>query len=84
MLSPLYMAEISPPEVRGSLIALEQFAIVLGVVCGFWIGFFTRSGQSFYPLSKYLFQCTDWLSTTKKFQDLLLGASLWEFKYFWG
>ncbi|KAJ7627178.1 MFS monosaccharide transporter [Roridomyces roridus] len=42
MLSPLYIAEISPPEVRGSLIALEQFSIVLGVVVGFWIGFFTR------------------------------------------
>ncbi|KAJ7454529.1 general substrate transporter [Mycena galericulata] len=43
MLSPLYIAEISPPEVRGSLIALEQFSIVLGVVFGFWIGFFTRN-----------------------------------------
>ncbi|KAF8885991.1 hypothetical protein BD779DRAFT_1441980 [Infundibulicybe gibba] len=43
MLSPLYMAEISPPEVRGSLMALEQFSIVLGVVFGFWTGFFTRS-----------------------------------------
>jgi MFS family permease len=43
MLSPLYMAEISPPEVRGSLMALEQFAIVLGVVMGFWLGFFTRA-----------------------------------------
>ncbi|KAI0795121.1 hypothetical protein C8Q75DRAFT_863742 [Abortiporus biennis] len=43
MLSPLYMAEISPPEVRGSLMALEQFAIVLGAVLGFWTGFFTRS-----------------------------------------
>lgn len=42
MLSPLYMAEISPPEVRGSLMALEQLAIVLGVVFGFWTGFFTR------------------------------------------
>ncbi|KAF5355074.1 hypothetical protein D9756_005752 [Leucocoprinus leucothites] len=42
MLSPLYMAEISPPEVRGSLLALEQFSIVLGVVLGFWTGFFTR------------------------------------------
>ncbi|KAF9262631.1 general substrate transporter [Marasmius fiardii PR-910] len=42
MLSPLYMAEISPPEVRGSLLALEQFSIVLGVVLGFWLGFFTR------------------------------------------
>ncbi|KAL0955572.1 hypothetical protein HGRIS_001810 [Hohenbuehelia grisea] len=43
MLSPLYMAEISPPEVRGSLMALEQFAIVLGVVFGFWTGYFTRA-----------------------------------------
>ncbi|KDR69748.1 hypothetical protein GALMADRAFT_907602 [Galerina marginata CBS 339.88] len=42
MLSPLYMAEISPPEVRGSLMALEQFSIVLGVVFGFWTGFATR------------------------------------------
>ncbi|KAH9475783.1 putative metabolite transport protein CsbC [Psilocybe cubensis] len=42
MLSPLYMAEISPPEVRGSLMALEQFSIVLGVVFGFWTGFMTR------------------------------------------
>lgn len=45
MLSPLYMAEISPPEVRGSLMALEQFAIVLGVVLGFWLGYFTRDSM---------------------------------------
>ncbi|TFK66213.1 general substrate transporter [Pluteus cervinus] len=43
MLAPLYMAEISPPEVRGSLMALEQFSIVLGVVFGFWTGFMTRT-----------------------------------------
>ncbi|KAH9972081.1 hypothetical protein BGW80DRAFT_1316325 [Lactifluus volemus] len=43
MLSPLYMAEISPPEVRGSLLAMEQFSIVLGCVVGFWTGFFTRN-----------------------------------------
>ncbi|THH16105.1 hypothetical protein EW146_g4483 [Bondarzewia mesenterica] len=43
MLSPLYMAEISPPEVRGSLMSLEQFSIVLGCVIGFWTGFFTRN-----------------------------------------
>jgi len=43
MLSPLYMAEISPPEMRGSLLALEQFSIVLGCVVGFWTGFLTRN-----------------------------------------
>lgn len=46
MLSPLYMAEISPPETRGSLLALEQFSIVLGCVIGFWTGFSTRNGKS--------------------------------------
>ena len=49
MLAPLYMAEISPPEVRGSLMALEQLAIVLGVVVGFWTGFLTRNCKFFYP-----------------------------------
>lgn len=43
MLCPLYISEISAPEVRGSLMALEQFSIVLGVVLGFWTGFFTRA-----------------------------------------
>ncbi|KAG9317285.1 general substrate transporter [Chiua virens] len=43
MLCPLYMAEISSPELRGSLLAIEQLAIVLGVVFGFWIGFLTRN-----------------------------------------
>jgi hypothetical protein len=47
MLSPLYMAEISPPELRGSLMALEQFSIVLGVVFGYWTGFITRSSMLF-------------------------------------
>lgn len=48
-LSPIYMAEISPPELRGSLTALEHFSIVLGVVFGFWTGFFTRSRTSTFP-----------------------------------
>jgi len=43
MLCPLYMAEISPPEFRGSLMTLEQFSIVFGCVLGFWAGFFTRN-----------------------------------------
>jgi MFS family permease len=48
-LSPLYMAEISPPEVRGSILALEQFSIVLGCVLGFWTGFLTRNSKSNSP-----------------------------------
>jgi MFS family permease len=43
MLCPLYISEMASPETRGSLISLEQFSIVLGVVLGFWAGFLTRS-----------------------------------------
>jgi SP family xylose:H+ symportor-like MFS transporter len=32
MLSPMYIAEISPPEVRGRMVALNQLTIVLGQV----------------------------------------------------
>lgn len=42
------MAEISAPEVRGSLLALEQFSIVLGVVLGFWTGFVTRESRPLF------------------------------------
>ena len=52
MLSPLYMAEISPPEVRGSLMALEQFSIVLGVVFGFWTGYMTRDCTYYFQNSR--------------------------------
>ncbi|KAG8826877.1 hypothetical protein FRC19_006996 [Serendipita sp. 401] len=43
MLCPLYISEMASPETRGSLISLEQFSIVFGVVLGFWAGFLTRS-----------------------------------------
>lgn len=43
------MAEISSPETRGSLLALEQFSIVLGCVVGFWTGFLTRNGEHHGP-----------------------------------
>ncbi|KAF8342662.1 uncharacterized protein EI90DRAFT_3029786 [Cantharellus anzutake] len=33
----------SPPETRGTILSIEQFSIVLGVVFGFWFGFITRT-----------------------------------------
>lgn len=35
MLSPLYLAEISPPKVRGMLVALYQLAITLGILASY-------------------------------------------------
>lgn len=34
--SPLYIAEISPPRIRGMLVALQQLAIVLGILGAFF------------------------------------------------
>ncbi|KAG2028285.1 general substrate transporter, partial [Suillus americanus] len=52
MAVPLYNAELSPPEVRGSLVALQQLAITFGILISFWIDYGTNyiggtgSGQS--------------------------------------
>lgn len=46
MVAPLYISEISPPEIRGSLLVLEEFSIVLGIVIAFWITYGTQYIQS--------------------------------------
>lgn len=42
MVVPLYNAELSPPEIRGSLVALQQLAITFGIMVSFWIGYGTN------------------------------------------
>ena len=39
---PNYNAEVAPPEVRGSLVALQQLAIVAGIMISFWIDYGTN------------------------------------------
>ena len=46
MVVPLYISEISPPEIRGVLLTLEELSIVTGIVIAFWITFGTRYIQS--------------------------------------
>lgn len=38
MIVPLYNAELSPPELRGSLVSLQQLAICFGIMISYWIG----------------------------------------------
>ncbi|KAI9745197.1 MAG: hypothetical protein M1818_001475 [Claussenomyces sp. TS43310] len=40
--APLYISEISPPEIRGTLLVLEELSIVTGIVLAFWITYGTR------------------------------------------
>ncbi|PWN47377.1 general substrate transporter [Violaceomyces palustris] len=42
MIVPLYNAEVSPPEIRGSLVALQQMAIVTGIMVSYWFTFGTN------------------------------------------
>ena len=42
MVAPLYISEISPSEMRGTLLVLEEFSIVTGIVIAFWITYGTR------------------------------------------
>ncbi|CAO3586614.1 unnamed protein product [Absidia cylindrospora] len=37
MLVPLYQSEISPPEIRGSLVALQQLSITFGILISYFI-----------------------------------------------
>lgn len=40
MLSPLYIAEMSPPEIRGKLVSFNQFAIIFGMLIVYFVNYF--------------------------------------------
>jgi len=40
---PKYNAEVAPPGVRGSLVALQQLAITAGIMVSFWIDYGTNN-----------------------------------------
>ncbi|KJE00805.1 galactose transporter [Cryptococcus gattii NT-10] len=42
MLVPMFNAELAPPGIRGSLVALQQLAITFGILVSYWIGYGTN------------------------------------------
>lgn len=50
--APLYISEIAPPNLRGTLLVLESISIVSGVVIAFWITYGTRyiAGETSFRL----------------------------------
>ncbi len=38
LISPLYIAEIAPAKIRGRLVALNQVALMIGMVCAYIVG----------------------------------------------
>ena len=41
--APLYISEVAPPNLRGSLLVLEAISIVIGAIIAYWITYGTRS-----------------------------------------
>ena len=37
---PMYISEVSPPEKRGALVSFNQFAIVIGILLAYVVGYF--------------------------------------------
>lgn len=48
MVSPLYIGEIAPPEIRGALLVLQELCIVTGIVIAFYITYGTRYIPSYW------------------------------------
>ena len=46
MLSPLYIAEMAPANIRGKLVSFNQFAIVGGMLVVYFVNYFIVKGQS--------------------------------------
>ena len=75
----IYDSKLSPPEVRGSLVALQQLSITAGIMISFWIDYGTN-----YIGGTYLFylqpskrdpdSCWKALGTLRKKR---LGAYRW-------
>ncbi|GKT48112.1 major facilitator-type transporter ecdD [Colletotrichum spaethianum] len=42
MVVPLYLSEMAPPNLRGSLVALQQLGITTGIMIAFWLDFATQ------------------------------------------
>lgn len=44
--APLYISEIAPPNLRGALLVLETFSIVIGAIIAYWLTYGTAEIQS--------------------------------------
>jgi len=53
MLSPMYIAEIAPANIRGKLVSWNQFAIIFGMVVVYFVNYFIARGQA-----------AEWINTT--------------------
>ena len=53
MLSPMYIAEIAPANIRGKLVSWNQFAIIFGMVVVYFVNYYIARGRP-----------AEWINTT--------------------
>jgi SP family arabinose:H+ symporter-like MFS transporter len=46
IVSPLYISEVSPAKIRGSMVSLYQFAITLGILCAYFANAYLLDSSS--------------------------------------
>lgn len=46
MLSPVYIAEVAPAEMRGRLVSFNQFAIIFGMLVVYFVNYFIAKGST--------------------------------------
>lgn len=46
MASPMYIAEISPAQIRGRMVSVNQFAIISGMLIIYFVNFFIANGHT--------------------------------------
>lgn len=73
MLSPLYIAEIAPPEIRGRLVSYNQFAIVSGILAVYFVNYFIAGlGDDLWNVS----MGWRWMFGSETFPAILFFLSL--------
>ncbi|EXJ72395.1 uncharacterized protein A1O5_04899 [Cladophialophora psammophila CBS 110553] len=72
MSAPLYISEIAPPNIRGSLLVLEAISIVIGAIIAYWITYATRhiTGDGSFRLPFLLGRNGDSLKALAKLRRL--------------
>ncbi len=58
IVSPMYISEISPAKIRGTMVALYQLAITLGLLLAYLVNFFILSGSEMAQFSSPWMQKT--------------------------
>jgi SP family galactose:H+ symporter-like MFS transporter len=51
MITPMYIAELAPPSIRGALVTFNQLAVTVGIAVAYWVDLaFANAGMGWRPM----------------------------------